>query len=211
MSKDDELVLGIPRSDLFSSICPPFNGYLSSALESISLIRELDRKPPQFRRRGDCEKDSSFKQIIPYCIISRCGEIFAYQRKSAGAEKRLHAKMSIGIGGHVNPSGSNSAASIISDSVRREFEEEVILKGCIFDQIPCFLNGLINWDKDEVGKVHLGLVYRYFLPPEADIQVRETEQLEGRFYPRGRLLDFDNWESWSKLIIEGNFSATGMN
>ena len=66
-----------------------------------------------FLRRSELEEDPSFKQIIPYAIISnkepeRSGirqsqSFYLFRRTSKQTEKRLHNKFSLGVGGHMNP------------------------------------------------------------------------------------------------------------
>ncbi|MBU0515732.1 MAG: hypothetical protein KJ621_13265, partial [Proteobacteria bacterium] len=53
--------------------------------------------------RAEVENDPNFKQIIPYLVLSFGGLVFRYRRGKRGAERRLHAKFSLGLGGHVNP------------------------------------------------------------------------------------------------------------
>ena len=47
------------------------------------------------------EEDPCFKQVIPYLIIERDNGILVYQGTKAG-DARLHDRMSIGVGGHIN-------------------------------------------------------------------------------------------------------------
>ncbi len=60
-----------------------------------------------FMDRGEAENDPTHKQLIPYCIFrvkDPSGTRYLhYTRGKAGGESRLHAAVSIGIGGHINP------------------------------------------------------------------------------------------------------------
>ncbi len=58
---------------------------------------------PRFMPRPQAEKDPSFKQLIPYVIMTCDGKYLSYVRGKRAGETRLVAKRSIGIGGHINP------------------------------------------------------------------------------------------------------------
>ena len=52
-----------------------------------------------FRRRGDCEHNLNYLQLVTYNVVTCRGKIFNYRRK--GSEGRLTGLRSIGAGGHV--------------------------------------------------------------------------------------------------------------
>ena len=84
---------------------------------------------PRFMPRSQVEKDPSFKQLIPYVIMSHNGKYLTYVRGARAGETRLVAKRSIGIGGHINPIDwtlfSVDAYKIYLEAVKREVAEEV--------------------------------------------------------------------------------------
>ena len=86
------------------------------------------------------------------------GTILHYVRGAKSGEKRLVAKGSIGIGGHINDN-DESLFSFDRDAyrvaVRREIEEELKLEGAYEDRVAA----LINDDSTDVGRVHLGVVH----------------------------------------------------
>jgi len=57
----------------------------------------------RFMARSAAETDPSFKQLIPYVIMSFEGKYLSYVRGKRAGETRLIAKRSIWIGGHINP------------------------------------------------------------------------------------------------------------
>src|SRR5213596_3674058 len=72
-----------------------------------------------FIARDVAERSPQYKQIIPYVII-RCGEdYFVLQRTARQTEARLHHKVSLGIGGHINPGYT------LLDGLEKELGEEV--------------------------------------------------------------------------------------
>lgn len=150
MGNPDEKVLGFPRAlfdqlGAFQGFCANVNHYLPSI---------LNPKNNSFRPRSRAEMDPSFKQIIPYVVITDGQRILHYVRGKRTGEQRLAAKGSIGIGGHINDQ-DYSLFDAFEDAVAREVNEELIVEGK-FDAKPA---GLINDDSSEVGKVHFGVVH----------------------------------------------------
>jgi predicted NUDIX family phosphoesterase len=66
----------------------------------------------RFADRPAAESDPSRKQIIPYAVVLRGDQVFAAERLTGGGESRLHGKLSIGIGGHVNPIDERAANGV---------------------------------------------------------------------------------------------------
>src|SRR6266542_6473300 len=95
----EELVLAVPRS-LFEEL-GTFQGI---QLNVESYLRGLlDTRHTRFLPRSQAEENPRFKQIIPYVLIKRGESLLHYVRGKGSGEKRLVAKGSIGIGGHINP------------------------------------------------------------------------------------------------------------
>ena len=55
-----------------------------------------------FMPRSEAETDPTFKQIIPYALLTHAGRVLHYVRGKKAGEQRLVAKGSLGIGGHMN-------------------------------------------------------------------------------------------------------------
>ena len=113
-----------------------------------------------YRPRSEMEEDPEFKQLIPYVIFRHTDpqgqqSIFVYTR-GKGGEKRLHAKRSVGIGGHISSVDAGNG-SPYEEGMRRELEEEV----SIDTKYTAKCVGLINDDETEVGRVHLGVVHLF--------------------------------------------------
>jgi predicted NUDIX family phosphoesterase len=151
------------------------------------------------------EIDPSFKQLIPYVIFRHTDaegreSVFAYVRGKGQGERRLHAKRSIGIGGHIS-SDDSAEINAYDEGLRRELAEEVEIdtpyrESCV---------GLINDDETEVGKVHLGVVHIFDVETPA-VRPRESEIIEAGFRPvRELLADLDGFESWSRICLEALF------
>ena len=194
-----EFVYVIKRSDLFDLSYPQgFQPLHVKELEKnyLSKIREKGF----FLERKFAEQDSSFKQIIPYCMVEQEDKILLLRRLSGQGENRLHNKLSIGVGGHINPQDSDEG-DVLQQGSLRELEEELILEGDY--QIEPI--GIINDDSTEVGSVHFGLVQRISLH-KGSAQIREKDLMEGSFNTRDELKKLmsegKNFESWSQFLIQ---------
>jgi predicted NUDIX family phosphoesterase len=152
------------------------------------------------------EQDPTFKQLIPYCLFRHRNasggvSLFQYTRGKGQGEARLHAKRSIGIGGHIS-SDDASAKSAYEEGMRRELAEEVAIDTPYRSQMV----GLINDDETEVGKVHLGVVHLFDVERPA-VQPREIEIIEAGFRPVSELLaDLSRFETWSQICLKALFA-----
>ena len=148
----------------------------------------------EFIDRPAAEEDPSYKQIIPYVVLTRKGLVFATRRLNKGGESRLHGKVSIGIGGHINPVDETDRRSVLMKGLERELDEEVYIqrRGELVPQ------GFINDDGNGVGAVHLGLCFS--MEVEGEVSVKETEKLSGGWMSLQELRgEFDNMETWSQI------------
>ena len=149
-----------------------------------------------FIPRPEAEKDPNYKQIIPYITLCRGNEVFCTRRTNKGGEARLHGRLSLGIGGHINSLDDMEAGDVFRRGLQRELEEEVYLSGGS-ELIPV---GVINDDTNEVGSVHLGF---FFTMEVQDASVRETDKLEGLWLERSQLSEhLNNMETWSQIACE---------
>lgn len=192
-----EFVLVVPRYRLFPQRFPhgfePFaDGERDGWLDRI-------REHGFFVERRHAETQPDLKQVIPYATFERGDDLFLMRRLGKGGEARLHGKLSVGVGGHINP--VDGAADALDAGLRREIEEEVAVDGT-WRAEPA---GVLNDDSTAVGAVHFGLVYRVFV--EGDVRVRENDALEGSLTPRAevaRLLreERPRFETWSALLLD---------
>ena len=133
-------------------------------------------------------------------LLCRGEEIFATRRLNKGGEARLHGKLSVGIGGHINPVDEKDREKVLLRGLERELTEEVYLEKA-GKLIP---RGVINDDSNEVGSVHLGLCFT--MAVEGEVSVRETEKLSGAFYTLPELqTQWDNMETWTQIALKGIF------
>jgi predicted NUDIX family phosphoesterase len=157
---------------------------------------------PRFMPRSQVEKDPSFKQLIPYVIMS-CGDKYLnYVRGKKAGEKRLMGNRSIGIGGHINPVDDVSLLGIFETylaAVEREVAEEVNVETKYSDRIAALLND----DSNEVGQVHLGIVHHWRLD-EPKVSKNEQMITQMSFMTMEELQAVkDSMETWSQLCLDG--------
>ncbi|HEX3600756.1 MAG TPA: phosphoesterase [Lacipirellulaceae bacterium] len=200
----EERILVVPTS-LFNEL-----GYFQG------FSREIDRYWPQlvtgdhveYRARGEMEEDPSFKQLIPYVLFrwtdaAGTPHLFEYQRGSGQGERRLHAKRSVGIGGHISSidSGVGPSHHVYREGMRRELEEEVLINTPYEETVV----GLINDDETPVGRVHLGMVHLCDVQ-QPNVRPREADILDTRFTPVADILErLEQFESWSQIAVRALF------
>jgi predicted NUDIX family phosphoesterase len=187
-----EQVLVVPRTDLFGLTHNP-HGFDDRHL---GIFRDRIARFARFVDRPPAEEDPSLKQVIPYALV-RCGRrVLTLTRLAKQTEKRLHNKVSIGVGGHINPDGGLDG--IVERGLARELDEELEIRAATAIR-PV---GYINDDSTPVGSVHFGLVFDVHAESE-DIRVRETELMEGGFREASELAPLaERMETWSRFLVE---------
>ncbi|MGW9991857.1 NUDIX domain-containing protein [Staphylococcus capitis] len=200
MSKFDEQIIVVPRKVLFNDEKNAFNGFLhKNNIKGKDIFNALSEY--EVKRRGDMEEDSKFKQLISYCLLeNEKGEILVYERLSGGGEERLHGQSSIGVGGHMNDvMGADSINEVLRVNAQRELEEEVGLAK--EDSQNMEYLGFINDDNNEVGKVHMGIVFKITVST-TDVEAKETDNLRIKWVEKGSIESYDDFETWSALILQ---------
>jgi predicted NUDIX family phosphoesterase len=210
-----EFVFVVPRTALFPECYPhglvAFGERRASSAEpgagpTLAEVEAAVARDGFFVERAHAERTPSLKQLIPYSIIVCDGRVLLFQRLATGGEKRLHGKLSIGIGGHINPEDAASAGrdegakrSPIAAGTRREIAEELDVRGT-FEVLTV---GLLNDDSNPVGAVHAGVVQVVYV--NGSVEIRERDQLEGRLVTVEELASLlaggANFETWSRLLV----------
>ena len=157
-------------------------------------IAALVEREHEFLPRPDMEQDPGYRQIIPYVAVTRGGEVFATRRLNAGGEARLHGKLSLGVGGHIERADDGTREGILMRALEREVGEEVAVE----NMIALTPLGVINETDDEVSRVHLGFLFR--MEVSGEVSVRETDKLEGMWLPIAELDKYSGeFEGWSVI------------
>jgi predicted NUDIX family phosphoesterase len=158
---------------------------------------------PRFIPRPQAETDPSFKQLIPYVIMTFGGKYLSYVRGKRAGETRLVAKRSIGIGGHINPVDwtlfTADPYKTYLQAVQREVAEEVSVETKYQDKVIALLND----DSNDVGRVHLGIVHLWTLD-EPKVSRKEQMITQMGFMTLAELQQVKNsMEPWSQICLEG--------
>lgn len=200
----EERVLVVPTTEFHA--LGHFQGFSSDLDKYLPAL--LDSDQLSYRPRGEMEQDPSFKQLIPYVLFryldsSGTARLFQYKRGGGQGEKRLHAKRSVGIGGHISTldSDAGTAHDVYREGMQRELDEEVMIEAKFTDQLV----GLINDDETSVGKVHLGIVHIYDVD-SLNVHPREADILDAGFQPIDELLtQLEEFETWSQIVVKSLF------
>lgn len=203
MGKMDEMILVVPRDILFENEKLTFQGTLSEPELVDKIGSNLERNFSSIRR-GEAEEDPTLKQPIPYAVIRRGDKLFGYTRLEGGGEVRLHGKISLGVGGHMNDNPNlDSFKGLLLENLEREINEEINIK--TESDYELNIVGFINDDSDEVGRVHLCILIVIDVDNEAEVTVRETNQLEGKWFTIDELLSdevYSRLENWSQITVD---------
>lgn len=217
-----EFVFVIPRTALFPECAPHGlalfgsrheHGADSDSAWNQATFETVVKTEGFFVERAYAERTPSLKQVIPYTLVVKKGDVLLLQRTKGGGESRLHGKYSLGVGGHVNPvDAMESEPGVPSGewrrildplpaATRREvMDEELTVTGAT----RLTAVGLLNDDTNPVGAVHVGLVQVLELL-DGDAQIREVDQLRGEFvtpdHLRSQAEEGANFETWSRLLI----------
>ena len=148
------------------------SGFVGTGFHSASAaeaIRAFQEAGLWIGPRETLEQDPSFRQIIPYVVLRHEDKFIRYTRTPAGGEGRLHGRMSIGLGGHIDLPDVVCAGetvdldATIARATERELEEEL---GAVEVESRDWI-GILTDDDTEVGRVHIGVVAVWHLvaPP----------------------------------------------
>lgn len=176
-----------------AQLAPLFRGRAFDLIrDDAGAILDLITKQHFFVARADAEVEPKWRQIIPYVVVTHGDDVFTLRRLRKQTEARLHDKVSIGIGGHINP-GHDVLAGL-----QKELDEEITID----DPYELEFAGILNDESTEVSRVHLGAVY-VLRASSANVSVRETEKMTGSFVARHELASMrDAMETWSQVVYD---------
>lgn len=147
-------------------------------------------------------------QTIPYVVVEHNEKVLVYIRPSKGNESRLHGKVTIGVGGHVDLDDVVSEKSIInlkatlSLAAVREIEEEI---GLAVETDRIEWTGLIMRRDGPVDRVHLGYVAKLRINDDEASNIKETEETGKIQFMRQDIIEENmvgyEIEAWTNAII----------
>lgn len=190
----DENVLVIPASH-FEKV-GAFTGFKRA--DDRYRAELLNPSACSFQPRSAMESDPSFKQLIPYVVMQCEGVLFHYRRGSSGTERRLTAKRSVGVGGHISEPDAAGAGSAYRKGMLRELMEEVEID-CPYAEVHF---GFIYDPSTPVGSVHLGVVHLFELASPA-VMPRESALADAGFSLLTELhSQREQFETWSQFVLD---------
>jgi predicted NUDIX family phosphoesterase len=194
----EESVFAIPIAELWNILTHTPEGLIKGDRDVLNRIV----RHGLFRKRGDLEDDPSFKQLIPYGIISHDESYYLFRRTSGQTEKRLLNQLHLGVGGHMNP-GSSAVLDeqYLIGELKREFFEEVrLFNACVIENIDFI--GFINDDSLPVSRVHLGLLYDIRVSSKF-VMINETDKMEAAWIAKADLeAYYDKMETWTRIAFD---------
>jgi predicted NUDIX family phosphoesterase len=154
-------------------------------------------------------------QIIPYYLFRSNGRYFNYLRPDSGNEARLHGKVSIGVGGHVDlldvvatDDGRIDLARTLEKAGRREAAEEI---GADVAEDAFRIIGVLYATDEEVDTVHVGIVCICDLDDAQVAALKPNDEIaQPDFRTLGQIRDETEadpgktLETWTRLVIESN-------
>jgi len=159
----------------------------------------------EFMIRETAETNFEYKQPIPYAVVmNEENKIFVYQRWwswSNAWESRLHSKIAIWVGGHIEREDEESE-NILRDSLVREVEEELDIGAeDIHEVFPIWY---INSEEDEVSKVHFWIWYIVKVK-NSNFALLDWELDNGEFKSYSELTEMiASWEydveAWTRML-----------
>lgn len=152
----------------------------------------------EWMKRPQAEVTPAFKQIIPYVVIRHEENYLVYKRLPKQGEPRLHDKLSLGVGGHINPETlTKGFANIVEASMYRELDEEVSVETKSITPA-----GVLYDDFSDVGRVHVGLVF--VLEASSPVfKVNEPDKIEAWWATFPQVLEgYPLMEGWSKFLVQ---------
>ena len=197
MNPLEENVLVVRRS-LFDQL-GSFHGLNFEPRKYLDAI--LSHENNFFLRREQAESNASYKKLIPYVLLVHDDRVFYYVRGKRAGERRLVAKGSIGIGGHLNE-GDAGLFHLDEENYNRVVEREVHEEIHLLTKFQNRVVGLINDDTTEVGQVHLGIVHVFKLA-DPKVEKREAMITNVAFLGKNELVARrESLETWSQICLD---------
>jgi predicted NUDIX family phosphoesterase len=158
--------------------------------------------------RAHCETDPTLQQLLPYIVLrDEFDRVFCYARGAGGAEARLHAKMSVGVGGHVDEAPPRGVSLIdwLRLEAQREIHEEV---GIVVGTASIDFQSFLVDRGSPVGEVHLGLLAVVKVRSDLVASAEKDIITEGRFAHLDEISElFPRLEPWSQLAVTPMLAA----
>ena len=205
MDKNATIILAV-EADRLPAVLNAGNGLHS--MSHAEALDTLSNAGTWLGPRGRMEEDERFRQIIPYIVLRQGEKIVTYVRGATGGEARLHGKLSIGLGGHIDipdvsfdMQGVVNLLKTIRYAAARELEEEIDA-GEPADRSEPVVVGLITANDTPVNRVHIGVLIVIDLASDVVVSAKEDSQSDLALMTVGELsANADRLEAWTALAL----------
>lgn len=153
--------------------------------------------------RASLETDETYRQLVSYVVFRHGYSVLVYRRAPKGGETRLHGRLSVGVGGHVNVTdvtSSNGTVDLLA-TLRRACAREVA------EEISCGTIekletvGIIKESVNAVSRVHLGVVVECWLATP-EVHPLDPGLVDVHFVPVVELRGLcEQMETWSSALV----------
>ncbi len=148
-----------------------------------------------FIDRDRAESDENYRQVIPYVVMKEQDKFLVLRRTTRQGEKRLHNKISLGVGGHINRDDNEQPWQAFLKGMEREINEEVRVRILNLSYL-----GLINDLSSPVSRVHVGIAF------VADVifeGLNEPDMFTYTWCKLSELAKFlQHMEGWSYIVFQ---------
>jgi len=189
-----EKILAIPTRKIKDKISLDNENFLKIKFSDV--VEILDGG--NFHERDEIENDYNYKQIIPYVVFKNYEDrILVLKRTQNQGEVRLHNKISIGIGGHINDQDKSiTMEQTFFNGMDREINEEL----WITNSYKYIYKGIIYDNTEEVSKVHLGVLFVGFVD---SAKIKEESNFESTWLKKEEIINLTgaNFENWTNIAL----------
>lgn len=183
-------------------------GIIKEDTSTLKMVEvKIENKDIIIGQRKVLEEQPQYRQLIPYTVMQCNGKYATYARTASGGEARLHGKVSIGFGGHLDMADCCLSGSVIDleatikVAALREIEEEVgIKKELQITDIDILPQKIVS-SETPVDAVHIGLVAIINLDSE-DIVSREDQLEILGFKTPEEILAYPEIENWTRGLVQ---------
>jgi len=190
-----EKIMAVPTNLLLENLGIKNKNFIKVEFSKFSKVLEY----AEFFPRNEIENNKNYKQIIPYVVFkNKEKKILVLKRTEKQGEKRLHNKVSIGIGGHIN---ENDKGFSLEQTFFKGMEREVNEELWITPPTKYVYLGIINDDSEDVSTVHLGVL---FVGHVESAEIKEVENFESIWLTKEELNNLKgvDYEGWTKIALE---------
>jgi predicted NUDIX family phosphoesterase len=175
-----------------------FTRVQSETLDSLFLAEQIWLGP-----RAHLETDETYRQLVSYVVFRHAHSVLVYRRTPKGGEARLHGRLSVGVGGHVNVTDvtSRDGAIDIMATLRRACAREIAEEVRCSEIARLETVGVIRESVNAVSRVHLGVVVECWLSTP-DVDAIDPGLIDLHFAPVTDLALLANqMETWSQSLV----------